>query len=246
MRSRRSSPKRHSRSRSPERRAARKRSPFINEIARQFRNEGLFSTGPSPGFLPGIPPLMNPGFPHEQPSTPGPPPPMSQFVHHHPAPPSNHFGNHHFGSFEQMNFEPVPPPQPDYAAGPIMYNPAQGVMQPPILGTVSIGTMHSPQPVPPPRPLNVTSSMKFGNQTTRCIVTIPMDGPPLRSHTDTIPSRSPTPPRRAYKETASKSTHSYESRRTERLKTPEPPIISNSKVNNCHSFFHYQSVRLHC
>lgn len=239
---RRSSSRRtRSRSRTPDRRA-RKRSPFINEITRQFEKEGLLPST----FLPGIPPRMGQGYAQGQ-ASPVPPPLMPPFMHH-PGPPRPSGMQHLQPGPQFVNLEPPPPigppvnfepprgapmpmPQPDYTAGPVLYAQANppGVMQLPGRGPSHLPLpMHSPQPVPAPVPMEL-SSMSFDQ--TRCIVNIPATPQQQPQQPPEPTKRRPASPRMPYQEFVSASSN-YHVQRPERLKTPEPPIISNSKVTN--------------
>ncbi|XP_015587802.1 serine/arginine repetitive matrix protein 1 isoform X2 [Cephus cinctus] len=223
----------HSHNRSPDRR--RKRSPFINEITRQFGNEGIIPPGQmNPGFMqppmPGLPTLI--GAPVYSDQDPGRPPYM-----HHPGPPGMPIqgGHPNFMSFEQhppgpMLFDPMPilqPPQPDYAAGPVMYNqPTPGPMQPMLRPSLLPLPVPSPQPVPPPGSGD-QPNMVFNQHCMPTLQQPPGFQPLEASRHSNSPPRSSTS--HNYKDP--RSTAPYNGLRTsqDRLKTPEPPVISNSK-----------------
>ncbi|XP_043284555.1 uncharacterized protein [Venturia canescens] len=235
---RRSNSRRRSRSKSSDRRVTRKRSPFINEIARQFGAEGLMQTEQTAGFLPGIPPLLNPTFPQDQIAPVPPPSSMQQFMHHPgpPGPSGMHMqqgGNQQFVNFDPrapMNFEPgrgplLHTPQPDYSSAPIMYNqgnpqramqPQQGLIGPPMLSM----PMTSPQPVPAPvEPTPMSYNQNRGPSH------IPSET--LQLHME-MASRHGRSPKSSYPNLNLNSSayNGLEAHHSERLKTPEPPVIS--------------------
>ncbi|XP_015428998.1 PREDICTED: serine/arginine repetitive matrix protein 1-like [Dufourea novaeangliae] len=193
---RRYSPRRRSRSRSRSvERRTRKRSPFINELTRQLRNEAIVTSHINTGYAPpqpmdGIPPLINP-VPYPQDAEPRPPLPMAPYMHQSglpPPPPPMSSGGPPFINFENapqpMNFDPVPLlplPQTEYVSGPVMYNqPNTGSIHPP----------HRPPLLPAPDKI----SPNYREQ---------------RSFRD--------------------SYNGYHLTNEERLKTPEPPVISDTK-----------------
>lgn len=184
-----------SRSRSPTRRG-RKRSPFINEIARQLTKDALM-TQPTPPqqFLPTPPAsqalLPSPSF--------APAPPTINSATYMPYDPSNP---------TSVNYE-QPGMRMEFAGGPpVMYNNGR------ILVQVS-PTGPSPQPVPAP----VQTMYNH-------IRGIP--GPP-RSPPRSDSALRASPP--GFKSDEYRPFSKSPSR--ERLKTPEPPVISDTKVNEC-------------
>lgn len=241
---RRSSSRRHSRTKSPDRRVTRKRSPFINEIARQFGAEGLMQGGQTPGFLPGIPPLLTAGFSQDQISPVPPPTSMQQFMHHPgpPGPSGMHMqqgGNQQFVNFDPrtpINFEAargplLHTPQPDFSAAAMMYNQTnqlrplqqqqQGLLGPPMLSM----PMTSPQPVPAP----VESSASMSYLQNRGVPTIPTETLQLHMEMTNRRGKSPNP---SYTNLHSNSSayNGIEPHHLERLKTPDPPVISKVTI----------------
>lgn len=219
------------RSRSPERR---KRSPFINEIVRQFRNEGLNSSATgfpvaaaNPAPMMNQPPLNHQFVPQEvrRISMGGAPVP----VHQVPAAPS--YGGllpHPGTSF--MNFEarPVQAPvvpfdhqiqlQPtEYAAAPVLYNQQQQPCPVPIGGPSGHypAPVPSPQPVPAPKMVSPIMNARAGYYPDHQIAAKPLPGPSVVEQLEQRRRRSVSPSHR---------------RQKERLRTPEPPVISGPEV----------------
>ncbi|XP_015109783.1 serine/arginine repetitive matrix protein 1 isoform X2 [Diachasma alloeum] len=209
---RRGSPRRRSFSKSPDRR--RKRSPFINEIARQFRDEALMSTASvdqfigRPGLLPTpmhpVPPASQHYLPMMDPVVPMgmPAPTPAPFIPFDPSIP------------QPMSFEPVPMHQApiEYNAAPVMYNQGAPIPQ------ERFGLLPVPSPQPVPAPANVE--------------------PARYSKTSKSLRRSPSPrrefsdghyERKRERSPRGASSHNGGLGRPDRLKTPEPPVISNSK-----------------
>lgn len=239
---RRYSPRRRSRtrSRSLERRT-RKRSPFINELTRQLRNEAIVTSHINTGYAPqssmdGIPSLMNANV-YQQESESRPPMSMPPYMHQSGLPPAPPMpsgvapgGPPPFMNFENspqpMNFDAVPVhplPPAEYVSGPVMYN------QP---NTSSIQPPHRlpllPAPISPPQPESAGG---------------PMDHAPTYSSSHGIPPPQQSPIQNFEFSSKSKDTspQNYRERRfndsyngyhgsDERLKTPEPPVISDTKV----------------
>lgn len=258
---RRYSPRRRSRtrSRSLERRT-RKRSPFINELARQLRNEAMISNSTyiSASSMEGISPIMNApvytqeaevraplsqpymhqGGPPTTAQPPQPPPPPSvlpmpsgvpQFMNFDiPAPPPSM-------GFDAASLHPMPPAH--YSSGPVMYNhnavqtnAGMTTQTGPRTALLPTPQQATPQPVPAP-----------GTMDHQVMGYVPQHGlPPVVSHLD--PSNNAGKPSNAsvvlppsspnYKDRRpSLSSHNGFQPREERLKTPEPPVISDTKVN---------------
>lgn len=256
---RRYSPRRRSRtrSRSLERRT-RKRSPFINELARQLRNEAMISNSTyiSVSSMEGISPIMNApvytqeaevrvplsqpymhqGGPPTTAQPPQPPPPPSvlpmpsgvpQFMNFDiPAPPPSM-------GFDGASLHPMPPAH--YSSGPVMYNhnavqtnAGMTTQTGPRTALLPTPQQATPQPVPAP-----------GTMDHQVMGYVPQHGlPPVVSHLDlsnnvgkpsnasvVLPPSSPN-----YKDhRPSLSSHNGFQLREERLKTPEPPVISDTK-----------------
>ncbi|KAL6267456.1 hypothetical protein P5V15_000532 [Pogonomyrmex californicus] len=261
--SRRYSPRRRSRTRTRSRsleKRSRKRSPFINELARTLRNEARLPTGVnSGGYVPPatmeeIAPLLNPPTYKQEPEPRPPPPPSAppSYVHQPgslpPAPPSSSSmlapmpSGSSFINFEPMptvplmNFEPMPPPHTPapttYSSGPILYNqpnaPSVQAPPPPAICTPLLSApLPSPQPVPPPAmdhaqiTYNPSFTVPFVQQSS-----IRQFEPPNKSlNHSTTPSTSQNYTERG---PAASYNEAY-SPRQERMKTPEPPIISKPK-----------------
>ena len=117
-----------------------------------------------------------------------------------------------------MNFDPLNggPPPANYSSGPIMYN--QGNPMP-----INPHPMQSMPPPLSPQPVPAPGQGAPG----------PMyPGPPLGSAMQHQPAAVPGPkysPNAAYN-ARSPALDAFKSRREERMKTPEPPIISDFKV----------------
>lgn len=188
----------------------------------------------------GVPPLM--GMPmYEQESGP-PQPPPSSYMHQpgQPGPPGMQMpgGPLGFMNFEQhlppvpmMNFEPLslqplPPPQPDYSSGPVIYNQPNSGPVPPANSTPLLPLpVPSPQPVPAP---GLSDQVPMMYNQMHCI---PLVQPSSNQQSsDLVSKRSTTP--HSYK--GHRSTTPYKgmqaSSHKDRLKTPEPPVISDSKL----------------
>ncbi|XP_063977024.1 serine/arginine repetitive matrix protein 1-like isoform X2 [Diachasmimorpha longicaudata] len=206
---RRGSSRRRSFSKSPDRR--RKRSPFINEIARQFRDKGLISTGGADQFM-GRSPLMSTTL-HSG-------PPAGQ--HYLPmmdstmamgmiAPTSAPFIPFDATIPQPMGFEPAPihPTPVEYNAAPVMYS--QGALE-------RFGQLPVPSPQPVPAPMSAEPT-----RYSQALKSLQRSPSPLREfsdgHYDRKRDRSP----RAL------ASHNGRLGRSDRLKTPEPPVISSSK-----------------
>uniref|UniRef100_A0A0C9Q4C2 Srrm2_1 protein n=2 Tax=Fopius arisanus TaxID=64838 RepID=A0A0C9Q4C2_9HYME len=207
---RRSSPRRRSYSKSPDRR--RKRSPFINEIARQFRDEALMSTTSSVDQFIGRPGLL--------------PTPV------HPVVPPNH---HYLPMMDPvvsmglipqapaafMGFEPPAPPsinfEPvamhslphEYNAPPVMYNQGAPVPQD------RFGLLPVPSPQPVPAPANESSRYSQVSASRRS------SSPVRNEFSDGHYDRE--------RDRRGASSRNGGLVRADRLKTPEPPVISKSK-----------------
>lgn len=220
-------------SKSPEHR--RKRTPFIESLARQLRdtpivapdsiNQGYMNPplrgiqsqqqqpllGPGPGPGSGHPQISGPPQ-HYMPLQESLPPINPSYIPYDNMAPAG----------SSMNFEQLPMhsiSQPDYTAPAVIYNQSNPV---PIHNTPSRSAFapvmsRSPQPVPAPP---IDQSMLFHQQ-----VSTPMQASP-----------SPQPERidsghHVYSEhSSSVYTGGHSSSRRDRLKTPEPPVISKSKV----------------
>ncbi|KAK0162929.1 hypothetical protein PV327_006656 [Microctonus hyperodae] len=250
---RRNSPRRRSISKSPSRR--RKRSPFINEITRQFRDEALMSTVPSdPGYMHQQsmqriqpPPLMSTSLhppqvqmppqhymPHPSdsmgastmsgPSGPAGPPFIPFDVHSQPGTAMN------FG--EPMAMHPIP--QPDYIAPPVSYN--APTTPAPLHSQLRQGftqvDMRSPQPVPAPAPMEQTMMFNQQQQQQQCHSQLLQMSPspqPDLVHSDIGHQHSYTN-LRGGSGTVSAPYNGAHKTRQDRLKTPEPPVISDPKL----------------
>ncbi|XP_043263096.1 serine/arginine repetitive matrix protein 2-like isoform X1 [Colletes gigas] len=238
---RRYSPRRRSRtrSRSIERRT-RKRSPFINELTRQLRNEAIVTSHINTGYAPpppmeGIPPLMNTVV-YQQEAESRPPIPMPPYIHQSGLPPpmpsnvTTPGGPPPFMNFENssqsMNFDSVPLhplPQTEYVSGPVMYNQSntssiQPAHRPPLL----------PAPISSPQPEPATGSMEHAQTTYSSSHGIPStQQSPIQNFEFTNKSKDKTS--QNYRERFRDSYNGYHASQEERLKTPEPPVISDTK-----------------
>ncbi|XP_071632884.1 uncharacterized protein [Temnothorax longispinosus] len=191
---------------------------------------------------------------HPPPAQPPPPPPsVAPPYTHQPGPPSSSMlppmltGS--FMNFESMpataspmNFEPMPPtsltpnlPPANYSSGPVMYNqpnaaavpqaPPQSVMCSPLLPM----PIPSPQPVPPPM-MDHTHMSYNPSYTVPFIQQTPVhqfEPPNKPLNRSATPSTS-----QSYTEHGPAASSSYNeaySPPQERIKTPEPPIISKRK-----------------
>lgn len=235
------------RSRSPEHR--RKRSPFINEIVRQFRNEGLNASAsgyPIPAANPT--PLMNQPLNHQfmpqemrRISMTGGPVPGHQI----PGPPAlpNYGGLLPQAGNSFMNFEPrpvMPPAMPfdhqiplqgpptEYSSAPVLYN---NQPQQPCPAPISGPPGHYPAPVPSPQPVPAPTMVPpiveprapYYSDYHSKPMHKPMPGPSVEQH-DQRRRRSISP-------------YPEHHRQKERLRTPEPPVISGPEVIIVYSYF---------
>lgn len=229
---RRYSPRRRSRTRSRSVERRRKRSPFINELTRQLRGEAIAQHANTSGYnVDNIPPLMNTVYQEPEPRPPmqpmpyihqaglPPPPPMPPSV---PPP-----GAAPFINFENvpltMNFDPIPYPnllpQTEYVSGPVMYNQGKqpGHRPPPLLQT--------PVPTSPQQHEQPSSTVVDHVQpaTSRQSPIQSFDFPTKKEPIGAGGS--------GYRERSryADSYNGYHGSREERLKTPEPPVISDTK-----------------
>ncbi|XP_034938484.1 serine/arginine repetitive matrix protein 2-like isoform X2 [Chelonus insularis] len=217
-------------SKSPDRR--RKRSPFINEITRQFRNEDLMPTD-----------SMNQGYMHQQPvprnmQQPQPPMMMNPPLHTSMNAPTQHYIPHPeplsmhgpSGSSQYMSYDvPQGPPMSfesmavhsmgptEYSAGPVLYNqPTNPVsMHQPHSDYAGV-PMRSPQPVPAP---SVDQPIIYNSQNSLAPMQLSPSSQPDRNQSDMG--------HHVYSER--EVSYNGSSMQRERLKTPEPPVISNTK-----------------
>ncbi|XP_017886243.1 actin cytoskeleton-regulatory complex protein pan1-like isoform X2 [Ceratina calcarata] len=230
---RRYSPRRRSRTRSRSVERRRKRSPFINELTRQLRSEAIAQHANTTGYsVDNIAPLMNNVYKEAEPrplmqsmpyihQTGLPPPPMPPSVVPPPAPAP-------FINFENvpptMNFDPVPMshplPQTEYVSGPVMYNQGNqpGHRQP---------LLQTPDPTSPQQheqpPSTVVDHVQPYPATSR--------QSPIQSFDFSIKKDSIGAGSSGYRERSryADSYNGYHGSREERLKTPEPPVISDTK-----------------
>ncbi|XP_034182750.2 uncharacterized protein LOC117605474 [Osmia lignaria lignaria] len=237
---RRYSPRRRSRTRSRSVERRRKRSPFINELTRQFRNEAIMTSHINTGYahpssIDGIQqPMMNsvmyqqeterrpllpiPPYMHQ----PGLPPPMPSNVTPG-GPPFMNFEN----SSQSMNFDSVPLhplPQTEYVSGPVMYNqPNTSTIQPPHRPPLLPAPVSSPQPEP------TASTVVDHVQTYNSTHGIPSSRQsPIQNFE--FPNKSKDAISPSYRERRfTDSYNGYHGSQEERLKTPEPPVISDTK-----------------
>ncbi|XP_012521910.1 serine/arginine repetitive matrix protein 1 isoform X2 [Monomorium pharaonis] len=263
--SRRYSPRRRSRSRTRSRsleKRVRKRSPFINELARQLRSEAMSTGVSASGYVPstmmeGIAPLLNPTFnqeaeprPPTQPPPSQPPPPPSPYVHQTgPTPPSSMIppmqSRSSFVNFEPvpaatplMNFEPMPLPSlvptmtpTSYASGPVLYNQPNATAPPPPVMCSPLLPIPTPSPQPVPPPAMDHAHMPYNSSYTLPFVQQP-PVPPFESSNKPNHSATPSASSQSYTEKQRPALSSYNetySPHQERMKTPEPPIISKPK-----------------
>ncbi|XP_008543212.1 uncharacterized protein LOC103568233 [Microplitis demolitor] len=236
---RRTSPRRRSVSKSPDHR--RKRTPFIDELARQFRDNPILpAESINPGYMHqsmrGIQPqqqppsLLGPGPVHSQ---------MSGLPQHYmplqeslPSMNAGPSGPPSYMPYESlatagssMNFEPLPMhaiSQPDYTTGPVVYNQSNPI---PMHGTPSrsgFGQIlsRSPQPVPaPPTEQSIMESIFHQQVSTQ-----------IQASPSPQPERMFNSGHHMYSERSSSAYNGgHSSSRRDRLKTPEPPVISKSK-----------------
>lgn len=246
--SRRYSPRHRSRtrSRSLEKRP-RKRSPFINELARQLR-DGAMPTGVNtggyvpPATIEEIAPLLNvSGFKQEAESR----PPLPSYVHQPaplpPPPPAVLAGGPSFMNFDPMNFEPVPPPHTltpvEYSSGPVMYNQPNSapVQAPPPPPTIRPQTLLSTPVPPPPQPVPapIMDHTQIPYNSSRGMPSVQQS--PIRQFESLSKSSNhsaaPSTSSQSYIERGSSTSYNeFRAPREERMKTPEPPVISKPKV----------------
>ncbi|XP_058809727.1 uncharacterized protein LOC131674929 [Phymastichus coffea] len=227
-----------SRSRSPDR--ARRRSPFINELARQFSHDGMMPDKPmGPGTMPGygagppMDPRMGPGIL----PTPGMPGPSMMNPMHpgvvHPAAPVMHPGPRgppflgYDGTsmpFESpMNMGPTsvdfPGPGPVDFPGPAMFS--QGLINP-----VAPHPLRPVSPVPQPVPAPVIGQGYTAGLGASLQHQLANSGPGSRDRYSPNASYSSR-----HSGSPSDKMFRNKNKREERMKTPEPPIISDVKPN---------------
>ncbi|XP_076236293.1 uncharacterized protein LOC143180447 isoform X1 [Calliopsis andreniformis] len=237
---RRYSPRRRSRtrSRSLERRT-RKRSPFINELTRQLRNEALVTSHINTGYAPpppmdGIPPMINTNV-YQPEAEPRPPMPMPPYMHQPgllptPIPPPGPApGGPPFMNFENssqpMNFEPVPVhplPQTEYVSGPVMYNQPNSSIQPPHRPPVLPAPISPPQPEPAPGPMDHAPGVYNSSHGIP-----PPQQSPIQNFEFSHKPKDSSP--QNYRERRFTDSYNGYHASEERLKTPEPPVISDTK-----------------
>lgn len=182
----------------------------------------------------GISPLMN-NVVYQQEAEPRPPMPMGSYMHQsglQPSmPPSVTPGGPSFINFENssqtMNFDSVPLhpiPQTEYVSGPVMYNQSnttslQPARRPPLL----------PAPVSSPQQDSATSSVEHA-QTYNSSHGIPSSRQsPIQNFE--FSNKSKESISQNYREHRfNDSYNGYRPSQEERLKTPEPPVISDTKV----------------
>lgn len=215
---RRGSSRRRSPTKTPERR--RKRSPFLHEIARQLNQHDALLSG-----------KLNQGFVQQQSSS------MMQPMNIQNQQLPQQQQQHHYGHtdtmvpyvmpFESqqqpqplMNFEQIPIHQHvEYTgAAPLLFNPPNPMIQDRQIFQPGI-INHTPQPVP--APIGSDTSIFIGNNQ----VGIPKSSP----NTGKIG--------RGYSEVYNGAKKTSRRNRAERiLITPEPPVISDKKVNYLFNF----------
>lgn len=219
---------------------------------------GMNSSGyVPPATMEGIAPLLNPPVYQQEaePRPPPPPPPSASSTYMHqpgphapPLPPSSMLpipSGPPFINYESMpgvppmNFEPMPPPAPshilppaDYSSGPVMYNQPNVVPPPPpsaICPALLPTPVLSPQPVPAPVmdhtqiPYNPSHTMGSVRRS------------PIRQFESTSKSSNhstaPSTSSQNYTERGSATSYTeFHAPHEERMKTPEPPVISKPKV----------------
>ncbi|XP_043800834.1 uncharacterized protein LOC122719243 [Apis laboriosa] len=235
--SRRYSPRRRSRTRSRSLERRRKRSPFINELTRQLRNEAIMTSHMNTGYvhpspMDGISPLINNVY--QQETEPRTSMSMPSYIHQTVLAPSisssitnsgSAFINYE-NSSQPMNFDSVslhPLPQTEYVSGPVMYN------QP---NTSSIQPTHRPAllpaPISSPQHESTVSTVEHV-QTYNSSHGIPSTcQSPIQ--TFEFSNKSKDTISQNYRERRfTDSYNGYHASQEERLKTPEPPVISDTK-----------------
>ncbi|XP_067210872.1 serine/arginine repetitive matrix protein 1 isoform X2 [Linepithema humile] len=261
--SRRYSPRHRSRtrSRSVEKRP-RKRSPFINELARQLRDGAMKPTGVNTGgYVPSatmeeiFAPILN-ASEFNQEAEPRPPPSVaSSYVHQPgplppppPPPPAASSmlpmaGGPSFMNFEPippMNFEPIPPPHTlppaEYSSGPVMYNQPSSVPvqapPPPPPPTIRSSLLSTPVPPPQPVPAPIMDHTQMPYNPSHGMPSVRQS--PIHqfesSSKSSNHSAAPSTSSQSYTERGSSTSYNeFRAPREERMKTPEPPVISKPK-----------------
>lgn len=195
-----------------------------------------------PPLPPPPPPVASPYVHQSGPLPPPPPPPSSSSAM---LPPSGPFMNFEpmsatvpLMNFEPMSSTPLPPnlTPANYSSGPVMYNQPNAAIQAPSPSVMCspLLPMSSPQPVPPPSmdrthiSYNPSYTVPFQQSSIR-----QFEPPNKPMNHSTMPSTSS----QSYTEhgpTASSYNEAY-SPQQERIKTPEPPIISKPKVIAIHT-----------
>lgn len=182
-----------------------------------------------PPPLPPPPPPVAPPYVHQSGSLPPPPPPSSSSAMLPPMP-SGPFMNFEPipATVPLMNFEPVPPTPnltpANYSSGPVMYNQPNATIQAPSPSVMCspLLPMSSPQPVPPP-------AMDRAHVSYNPSYTVPFQQSPIQPPNKPLNhSTTPSTSSQNYTEhgpTTSSYNEAY-SPQQERIKTPEPPIIS--------------------
>ncbi|KAI4497896.1 hypothetical protein M0802_007012 [Mischocyttarus mexicanus] len=253
LQERRYSPRRRSRSRSRSlERRTKKRSPFINEISRRLQKEAIMSNStyiPAATPIEGISPIINASIYSQETEVRG---PLSQSYIHQGGPPTPaqqlqpppppsvlpmSSGMQSFMNFDipssqpSMGFDGAPLhsiPTAHYSSGPVMYNhnAVQTNTMPTQSGTRTtlLPTPHqtTPQPVPAPGPMDHSV---MGGYTPQHGIASHLEAPnkPVNASVVLSPSSN-------YKDHRSLlSSHNGFQPREERLKTPEPPVISDIK-----------------
>lgn len=236
--SRRYSPRRRSRTRSRSLERRRKRSPFINELTRQLRSEAIMTSHMNTGYthsspMDGISPLLNNVY--QQETEPRPSMSMPSYIHQSglaPPMPSNiTTGGAPFMNFENssqtLNFDSVPLhslPQTEYVSGPVMYN------QP---NTSSIQPTHRPAllpaPISSPQHESAASTVEHVQAYNSSHGISSTRQSPIQNFE--FSNKSKDTISQNYRDCRfTDSYNGYHASQEERLKTPEPPVISDTKV----------------
>lgn len=210
--------------------------PLFNSSTFKQEAEPRPPTQPPPSQPPPPPPSVAPPYVHPTGLTPPLPsamiPPMSSgppFINFEPVP----------AATPLMNFEPMPPPSlvptmtpTSYASGPILYNQPNAAAPPPPVMCSPLLPIPTPSPQPVPPPMMDHAHMSYNSSYTIPFIQQPpvqFEPPKKPSNHSTIPSTS------SQSYTESSSYNEAYSPHQERVKTPEPPIISKSKVIAIHT-----------
>lgn len=186
------------------------------------------------------PPSVAPSTYMHQPGPLAPPLPSSSMLPIPSGPPFVNFES--MPGVPSMNFEPMPPPLPmpshilppaEYSSGPVMYNQSNAppIQPPPPPSTICPALLPTPVPSPQPVPAPVMDHTQISYNPSHTMTSVQRS--PIRQfESSSKPSNHSTAPSTSsqnYAERGSASYTEFHAPHEERMKTPEPPVISKPK-----------------